>query len=62
MDKEDVVYIYTNGMLLSHKKELSFVICNTMDGLEGILLSELSQIKKDKQILYDITYMGNLKK
>ena len=62
MDKEDVVYIYTNGMLLSHKKELSFVICNNMDGLEGILLSELSQIKKDKQILYDITYMWNLKK
>ena len=62
MDKEDVVYIYTNGMLLSHKKELNFVICNDMDGLEGILLSELSQIKKDKQILYDITYMWNLKK
>ena len=62
MDKEDVVYIYTNGMLLSHKKELNFVICNVMDGLEGILLSELSQIKKDKQILYDITYMWNLKK
>ena len=29
--------------------------------LEGILLSELSQIKKDKQILYDIIYMWNLK-
>ena len=30
MDKEDVVHIY-NGILLSHKKELSWVICRDMD-------------------------------
>ena len=49
MDKEDVVYIH-DGILLSHKKEL------WMD-LEIIILSEESQ----RQILYDITYMWNLK-
>ena len=30
-DKENVVYIF-NGMLLSHKKEWNFVICNNIDG------------------------------
>ena len=31
MDKEDGIFIY-NGMLLSHKKELTSVICNSVDG------------------------------
>ena len=31
MDKEDVVHIY-NGILLSHKKERSWVICRDVDG------------------------------
>ena len=31
MDKEDVVHIY-NGILLSHKKELNWVICRDVDG------------------------------
>ena len=49
MDKEDVVYIYIyNGILLSHKKELNLAICNNMDDLEGIMLSEISQTEKDK--------------
>ena len=30
-----------------------------MDSLEGIMLSEISQ--REKKILYDITYMWNLK-
>ena len=31
----------------------------TWVGLEGIMLSEMSQ--KERQILYDLTYMWNLK-
>ena len=37
-----------NVILLSHKKELNFYICNNMDGLEGIMLSEISQKEKEK--------------
>ena len=51
MDKEDVVYIY-NGILLSHKKEWYFAICNN---LEGTMVSEINQT------LYVITYMQKLK-
>ena len=49
MDKKKMWYI---GILLSHKKEWKFAICNTMDGL-----SEISQ----REILYDTTYMSYLK-
>ena len=45
MNKGDVVYIY-NGILLSHKKknEIKPFVTTWMD-LEGIMLSEISQIK-----------------
>ena len=51
MDKEDVcvcvcLYIYINGMLLSHKQWNS-VICSSVDGLEIITLTEVSQKDKD---------------
>ena len=58
MDKEDVVHIY-NGILLSHKKEQNNAICSDMDeprdchtaatwmDLEIVILSEVSQTKKD---------------
>ena len=32
-------------ILLSHKKEQNFAICTNMDGLEGIILSKISQRK-----------------
>ena len=35
-------------ILFSPKKEENLAICNNMDDLEGILLSEISQTKKDK--------------
>ena len=47
MDIEDVVYIY-NGVLLGNQKEWNLAICNYMDELEGIMLSEISQSEKDK--------------
>ena len=57
--KEDVVYIY-NGILLSHKKEQNWVICRDMDGL-GRHYAKWNKSDRERQILYDITYMWNLK-
>ena len=45
MDQEDVVYIH-NGILLGHKKIMPFAA--TWMDLEIIILSEVSQIEKDK--------------
>ena len=59
MDKEDEVYIY-NGILLSHKKEWNNAICNNMDGAGGYY-GKYDKSDRDRQILYDITYMWNLK-
>ena len=63
MDKEDVVYI-CNGIRLSHKKKNKIPpFATTGMDLEGITLGEISQTEKDgeRQILYIITYMWNLK-
>ena len=60
MDKEDVVYIY-NGILLSHKKEWNFDICSNINGLGGHY-AKWNKSDRERQILYDITYMWNLKK
>ena len=45
MGKEDVVHIY-NGILLSHKQELNWVICRDVD-LGTMILSEISHTEKD---------------
>ena len=55
MDKEDIVSIY-NGILLSHKNEIMPIVATQMD-LEIIILSEVGQ----RQIIYNITFMWNLK-
>ena len=34
MDKDGMVYVY-NGILLSHKKECNFAICDNIDGPGG---------------------------
>ena len=47
MDKENVVYTY-NGILLSHKKTEILPFVTTWMDLEGIMLSEINQIEKDK--------------
>ena len=47
-----------NGILLSHKKEWHFAICNNVDGLGGY---HAKWNKSDRERLYDITYMQNLK-
>ena len=45
--KEDVVHIH-NGILFSHKKKTDPTTGNTWMELEGIMLSEISQVEKDK--------------
>ena len=59
MDKEDAVYIY-NGILFSHKKEQNNAIYSNMDGLEIVILSEISQTQKDKYMI--LLICGILKK
>ena len=67
MDKEDIVDIY-NGVLLIHIKGWNNTICSNMDGPRDYLdynkdyLDYLKKSYKEKQILYDISYMWNLKK
>ena len=46
MDKENVVYIY-NEILLSHQKNEILPFAMTWMELEGIMLSEISQSKKN---------------
>ena len=48
-----------NGILLSHKKQNNAILSN-MDGTRGSY-TRWSKSEKERQIPYDITYMGNLK-
>ena len=63
------VYIYThththththNEILISHKKEWNSDICNNMDG-HIVYYAQWSKSDGERQILYVITYMWNLK-
>ena len=54
-----MVYIY-NGILPSLKKEWNFAICNNIDGLGGYY-AKWNKSDWERQILYSITYMGDLK-
>ena len=55
------IYIY-NEILFSHKKEWNIASCSNMDGLREYY-TEWSKSERERQILilYDITYMWNLK-
>ena len=59
MDKEDVVHI-DNGTLLNHKKEQNNAICSNMSANRDYH-TEWSKSERERQVPYDITYMGNLK-
>ena len=53
--------MYTHDeILLSHIKEWNFAICNNMDGLGGCC-AKWNKSDRERQILYDTTYMRNLK-
>ena len=55
-----IVYIY-NGILFSHEKEGNHAICDNMDE-PGRYYIEKYKSDKERQTLYDVTYMWNLKK
>ena len=54
-----MIYVYTE-ILLGQKKEWNFAMWNNMDGLGGYY-AKWSKLDRGRQILYDITYMWNLK-
>ena len=56
------VYIH-NGILLNHKKEQKNAICSTWMEQETLILSEVSQKKKDKyhtSLIPGISYMAQM--
>ena len=56
-------YINTHthsGVLLKHNKEWNFAIWNNRDGLQGLYVKWI-KLDRERQILYDITYMWNLR-
>ena len=64
MDKGDIyTHTYIHGVL-SNIKERNFAICKSwtwiMDGLEGYH-AKWNKSDRERQILYVITYMWNLK-
>ena len=54
-----MAHIY-NGILPSHKKEWNYAICSNMDWLRDYH-TKRSKSERERQILYAITYMWNLK-
>ena len=57
MNKEDVVHIY-HGILHSHTKSEILPFATTWMDIEGIILSEISQIEKDNYHMISLIY-GN---
>ena len=55
-----MAHIY-NGILLSHKKEWNWVICDEVDGLR-VCHTEWSKSEREKQIPYANIHIWNLKK
>ena len=55
------VYIYTNGILFRHRKEGNPAICDNMDE-PGWHYTKWNKPDTERQILYDLIYMWNLKK
>ena len=62
-----IIYIYThtyihiyNGILLRREKEWNFAVWNNMDG-HGGYYAKWNKSDRERQTLYDITYMWHLK-
>ena len=49
------------GILLSHKKEWNSAICSNVDGPREYY-AYWNKSDRERQILYDVTYMWNVKK
>ena len=55
MNKKAVIHLH-NGVLLDCKKEGNFTLCDSMDDLENIKLSEISQSVKDEYYMIRVIY------
>ena len=55
-----MLYVYTMEYYSAIKKEWNNAICSNMDGLEGHY-AKWNRSDRERQILYDITYMWNVK-
>lgn len=55
MDKVNFSHTHTQEYYCTIKKKGNLAIYNSMDELEGFMLSAVSQTKKDKK-LYGLTY------
>ena len=51
--KKAVVH-WHNGILLGYKNEGNVTLCYSVDGLESIMLSEMSQSEKDKYYMVSL--------
>ena len=58
MDKTTMGHLH-NGILLGHKKEENFTLCNSMDG-PGEHYAKWNKPFRERQIPYDFTHMWNL--
>ena len=47
VDPKTMVYLH-NGISRSREKEGAYTLCNSMDGLESIMLNEINQEVRDK--------------
>ena len=56
VDKNAVVHL-CNGILIGHKNQK---ICDSKDGPRGYY-AQCNKLARERQILYDFTYMWNLK-
>ena len=61
MNRQRKYYTFTHTGIFSHNKEWNAVICNNMNGRWGHY-AKWDKSDRERQILYDLTYMWNLKK
>ena len=47
-------YIYSNGILLSHKIEWNLTICNKTDGPQSVLYTKWNKLDKDKYCMISL--------
>ena len=55
MDKQNILYIYKNGMIFSLKRKEILTHPSALVNLENMMLSEINQIQKDKYYLIPLT-------
>ena len=58
VDKTTMWHLH-NGILLGHKKEENFILCDSMDG-PGEHYAKWNKPVRERQIPYDFTHMWNL--